>query len=180
MLDLAILGHLKNGPCHGYELRRSLASLGLWSVSFGSLYPALRRLERRGDIVPKDGTPRRKAYAITPQGEATFERLMVEPLPDDDRAFALRVAFFRFIDPTQRLALLEQRRAVLARRATATRATISEGLQRTRERLDRYTLSLMEQGAQRVEADLLWVDELIETERAALRRLRKRTEGSST
>jgi DNA-binding PadR family transcriptional regulator len=177
MLDLAILGYLKEGPCHGYELRRRLGSLGLWSVSFGSLYPALRRLERRGEITPVGANTRKKAYAITEVGEAHFDELMAEPLADDDRAFAVRVAFFRFLAPERRLELLEQRRAALARRAATTRASVRRALSKTRERIDRYTLALMEQGANRAEADIAWIDELIETERAALRRLRGRTEG---
>ena len=42
MLELAILGNLKQAPVHGYELKKRLAdTLGpLWGVSFGSLYPA--------------------------------------------------------------------------------------------------------------------------------------------
>ncbi|HTX63709.1 MAG TPA: PadR family transcriptional regulator [Acidimicrobiales bacterium] len=48
MLDLAILGLLEErGELHGYEIRRQLrGGLGLLAnVSFGSLYPALARLE---------------------------------------------------------------------------------------------------------------------------------------
>ncbi|MGZ4797750.1 MAG: PadR family transcriptional regulator, partial [Acidimicrobiia bacterium] len=52
MLELAILGLLKEQPLHGYELKKRLGeTLGsLWGVSYGSLYPALRRLERDGSI----------------------------------------------------------------------------------------------------------------------------------
>ncbi len=47
-LDLAILGLLQEQELHGYEIRRRLRDeLGLFSsISFGSLYPALSRLER--------------------------------------------------------------------------------------------------------------------------------------
>jgi DNA-binding PadR family transcriptional regulator len=46
VIDLAILGLLKEQPLHGYELKKRLTGvLGpLSSVSFGSLYPALARL----------------------------------------------------------------------------------------------------------------------------------------
>ena len=52
MLELAILGLLEEGDLHGYELRKRLtAMLGAFSsVSFGSLYPALRRLEDSGSV----------------------------------------------------------------------------------------------------------------------------------
>jgi DNA-binding PadR family transcriptional regulator len=50
MIDLAILGLLKEHDLHGYEVRKRLGELPGWrpAVSFGSLYPALARLERAG------------------------------------------------------------------------------------------------------------------------------------
>ena len=52
MLELAILGLLKESDLHGYELKKRLTeSLGPFStVSFGSLYPALGRLEAAGAV----------------------------------------------------------------------------------------------------------------------------------
>jgi len=53
MLDLAILGLLEErGDLHGYEIRKQLRDgLGLLAnVSFGSLYPALARLEAAGAV----------------------------------------------------------------------------------------------------------------------------------
>ena len=52
MLELAILGLLKEQDLHGYELKKRLTeALGaLSSVSFGSLYPALGRLEAAGAV----------------------------------------------------------------------------------------------------------------------------------
>src|SRR2546423_6646703 len=52
LLELAILGLLKEQDLHGYELKKRLTdTLGLFSgVSFGSLYPALARLEAAGAV----------------------------------------------------------------------------------------------------------------------------------
>src|SRR3954464_4762465 len=52
LLELAILGLLKEQELHGYELKKRLAeALGQPSgVSFGSLYPALNRLEAAGAV----------------------------------------------------------------------------------------------------------------------------------
>jgi DNA-binding PadR family transcriptional regulator len=56
LLELAILGLLKEQELHGYELKKRLAeTLGLTSgVSFGSLYPALARLEKAGAVKAVD------------------------------------------------------------------------------------------------------------------------------
>ena len=78
MLDLAILGLLKERPMHGYELKKRLSyMLGhFWTVSYGSLYPALKRLERAGDIERaysvKEKTRQRNVYRITRAGENDF------------------------------------------------------------------------------------------------------------
>jgi DNA-binding PadR family transcriptional regulator len=52
VLELAILGLLKEQELHGYELKKRLGeTLGpLSSVSFGSLYPALAKLEAAGAV----------------------------------------------------------------------------------------------------------------------------------
>ena len=53
MLDLAILGLLHESPMHGYELRKQLTTkLGAFraAISYGSLYPTLRRLQTDGWI----------------------------------------------------------------------------------------------------------------------------------
>ena len=52
MIDLAILGLLTEQELHGYELKKRLGELlsSRTSVSFGSLYPALARLEKQGCV----------------------------------------------------------------------------------------------------------------------------------
>jgi DNA-binding PadR family transcriptional regulator len=52
VLELAILGLLHEQELHGYEIRRRLRDeLGLFAnISFGSLYPALSRLETSGAV----------------------------------------------------------------------------------------------------------------------------------
>src|SRR5437763_5626907 len=84
MLELAILGLLKERSMHGYQLSKRLAeTLGpFWKVSYGSLYPALKRLQRGGDVEPvfaKEDVGRRKnVYRITAKGEALFAELLEE------------------------------------------------------------------------------------------------------
>jgi DNA-binding PadR family transcriptional regulator len=194
VLDLAILGLLKDQPLHGYELRKRLPdALGvLWGISFGSLYPALRRLERDGliEIVdpgepvaqvtttgslsgdlaaarlrrrPKTSRRTRKAYRITERGDQRFRQLLLaeDPAGDEERAFTLRLAFCRHLEPIDRLGVLERRRAVLAGRlatSDSTRAGAEPGR-------DRYLRSLLEHRAQSTARDLEWIDSLISTER---------------
>lgn len=74
MLELAVLGLLKEQPLHGYELKKRLGdTLGvLWGVSYGSLYPALRRLEKAGAIQSVSGVAAAAVVApAVPTGSIT-------------------------------------------------------------------------------------------------------------
>ena len=59
MLELAILGLLKEQELHGSELKKRLVdALGPFSsVSFGSLYPALARRQRAGAVEASEAAP---------------------------------------------------------------------------------------------------------------------------
>ncbi len=172
MLELAILGLLKEKAMHGYELKKQLTQkLGhFWQVSYGSLYPALKRLRERGAIEPvfdDEETRRSKnVYRITEAGEREFLELI------DDRAstqweeekFPLRLAFFRFVKPEIRLRLLERRRAYLEDKL----ADLRQSMRAEGDRIDPYTRSLMRHGLEATAADIEWLDELIAAERRQL------------
>jgi DNA-binding PadR family transcriptional regulator len=192
MLDLAVLGLLEERDLHGYEIRRRLREhLGLLAnVSFGSIYPALTRLERAGAVVAAEaaeaptGPPTgslsgeraafrnrrhtqsrsrrgRKVYRITDAGRQLFAELLAESgASDDARSFGLRLAFARHLAPQARLALLERRRALLVQRLG--------DAEPARPDLDVYARSVVQHTADGVARDISWLDRLIESERAAL------------
>ena len=158
---------------HGYELRKQLsAKLGLfWSVSFGSLYPTLKKLERRGVVVKSvvDPTSRRKqVYSITAAGEREFLELLAEGASSawEEEKFPLRLAFFRYLAPEARLRLLERRKAYLEDKLEEGARTLSRA---TRGRADSYMLSLVRHGIQTTEHDIAWLETLISAERLALK-----------
>ena len=69
MLELAILGLLHESPMHGYELRKQLATkLGTLraAISYGSLYPTLRRLQASHWITEGGETPETGEAEIPP------------------------------------------------------------------------------------------------------------------
>ncbi len=174
MLELAILGLLKEQELHGYELKKRLAeTVGSGSsgigVSFGSIYPALGRLEKSGAVrvvLAHAGAGRgKKVYAITEPGDRLFEELLAADAGarDDERSFNLRLAFARHLSREARIGLLERRRAYLLARLARTRGAIRTGW----GRFDAYTRTLMEHGNETTERDISWLDLLIARERAA-------------
>jgi DNA-binding PadR family transcriptional regulator len=180
VLELAILGLLKERSMHGYQLKKNLAeTLGpFWQVSYGALYPALKRLRAEGaveEVFPKEQVGRRKnVYRLTPAGERLFGELLESTdrreTGTDDNGFRVRLAFFRYLKPETRIGVLERRRAALTERL----ADLRNRLNAYRERVDNYTLSLMRHGMDSTERDILWVDGMIEAERQATRPRRRR------
>src|SRR5260221_2990352 len=73
-LDLIVLKLLRAGPANGWDLTQSIqvVSKGALDVNYGSLYPALRRLEAKGWIKGRWGmseTNRRpRFYDLTSSG----------------------------------------------------------------------------------------------------------------
>jgi len=153
---------------HGYQLKKHLAdTLGsFWVVSYGSLYPALRRLQREGAvemIFPKEEVGRRKnVYRITEKGEALFKELLERAGQDasEDSGFSVRLTFFKYLKPETRIRLLERRRAYLDGRVS----DLKQSMTAYRERVDGYTLSLMNHQLAATETDIRWLDDLIAAE----------------
>lgn len=185
MLELAILGLLKERSMHGYQLSKRLTDTlgGFWRVSYGSLYPSLRRLEREGAVErvfdQQEVGRRKNVYRITDKGETLFLELLEEAgheTSSEDNRFRVRLAFFKYLAPDTRIRLLEKRRAYLEERLS----TITASLAATRERFDTYTLSLMQHGRDSTEQDIAWLNGLIAAERRQSETLRggtKRREG---
>jgi len=168
VLELAVLGLLKERSMHGYQLKKHLAdTLGsFWQVSYGSLYPALRRLQREGAvemIFPREEVGRRKnVYRVTEKGEALFKELLERAGQDasEDSGFSVRLTFFKYLKPETRIRLLERRRAYLDGRVS----DIKQSMAAYRERIDGYTLQLMNHQLAATETDIRWLDDLIAAE----------------
>jgi transcriptional regulator len=74
VLDMLVLRSLLLGPLHGYAIAGTIrdTSGDALKIEFGSLYPALKRLELRGWIASKWETTERnrraKVYRLTAAG----------------------------------------------------------------------------------------------------------------
>jgi DNA-binding PadR family transcriptional regulator len=169
MLELAILGLLKERSMHGYQLSKRLTDTlgGFWRVSYGSLYPSLKRLERQGaveQVFDEQEVGRRKnVYRITEPGETLFRELLEEAGSDasgEENRFRVRLAFFKYLAPESRIRLLERRRAFLEERLATLRSSLTA-------HHDTYTLSLVQHGRETTEQDIAWLNGLIAAERRA-------------
>jgi DNA-binding PadR family transcriptional regulator len=175
-LELAVLGLLQETPLHGYELRKRLNLLLGWTrlLSYGSLYPALKRMLRAGwitEVATTSALSRRQriVYQITPAGIEFFTTEITEAGPTawEDETFNMRFAFFSRTDAAVRLRILEGRRSRLQERLDRARTLHGED--------DRYVSELRRHSIESVEREVRWLTELIEAERSSADRVGKRS-----
>ncbi|MCP2169874.1 PadR family transcriptional regulator [Goodfellowiella coeruleoviolacea] len=123
VLELAILGFLSGEPLHGYELRTRIAHLTghVRPVSDGSLYPAIKRLEKAGLLSRSQEQGRaaapRQVLSLTEAGHAELLRRLREPEPTDitdrNRFFTLLAFLHLLPDPADQAAVLRRRLAFI-------------------------------------------------------------------
>src|SRR5262245_41862846 len=176
VLELAVLGLLHETPMHGYELRKRLNSvLGAFrAFGYGSLYPCLKDLLRRGRIAEEvpaaaakslAGRRSKIVYRLTADGKERLQDLLGQagPAAWEDDGFGVHFAFFGLTRADIRMRILEGRRSRLEERLDSFRAAMS----RTRQRVDSYTLELQRHGLESVEREVRWLNELIASERGS-------------
>ncbi len=198
MLDMAILGLLEERDLHGYEIRRQLRdNLGiLANVSFGSIYPALTRLEKSGAVVATEGSAARDpaqgtAPKAPPTGSLSGELAVLRARrhsPGHSRRgkkvyritekgrqlFVQLLADGSSLDDARsfglRLAfarhLAPQARLSLLERRRAQLVQRLAEAQGTDVELDVYARSVVQHTADSVAQDITWLDRLIASERA--------------
>jgi len=160
-----MLGLLAEEPLHGYELKARFEAMlgGSWEVNIGQVYATLQRLERDGLVraVGTRGDRGKLAYELSDQGRSALDAWLAQP---DFGPQQLREDFYVKVLLASRLAngdlrplLGRQRRGYLQRMRDLNR------LEERARREDRHDLARLVRGALlHAEADLKWIDELIE------------------
>ena len=114
-----ILGMLRKSPKSGYEIKAQadVSTRFFWAISYGQIYPELKRLDRagliEGETDPADGRQRR-VYSITPLGEEALHEWLTGPgeLHSELRhEGVLRFFFADALDHEERVELLHAMRA---------------------------------------------------------------------
>lgn len=97
----AILAFVDLEPATGYTLKQRFEGsvAAFWSATQSQIYRELHELERLGlvevEVVPQDGKPAKKVYALTPAGAAELARWRTAPVapPQLRDPFMLKFVF---------------------------------------------------------------------------------------
>jgi DNA-binding PadR family transcriptional regulator len=120
--EILILAMLRQGPRHGYEIKKDIdrALGGMVTLNNKTLYLALKHFEEQGavtrQVIPQEGKPNRHLYELTERGiELPHASLRDFPagLASNDAEFFTRVAFFDLLEVPEREVILTTRLAFL-------------------------------------------------------------------
>ena len=119
---LIILGILKQGPKHGYEIKKTVQkTLGMFtSLENKSIYYPLAKMEKEGLIKKKIGSsrgrPTRYVYTTTPRGDKEFLSLAMKVLVSRKRPFIdidIPLYFLPYLESREVIARLRLRKRFL-------------------------------------------------------------------
>ncbi|MBG9585785.1 PadR family transcriptional regulator [Cytobacillus firmus] len=81
ILDGCLLAIIKEGEIYGYELAAKLGSYGFRSLSEGTIYPLLLRMQKEelisATLRKSTAGPKRKYYTLTAKGERELDLFIV-------------------------------------------------------------------------------------------------------
>ena len=167
-----LLGMIAAAPSTGYDLKQEFATtpLGVYQPSSGALYPALRRLERRGLLCaePGDQAPeqsrRRFVYHITEQGQAAHIAWVRRPVNPATITADLPLHVMRFV-MMERVVTRAEVLAFLADLRDALTACLDglEGYAVATSFPDRHSPLALDHGIASYAASLAWTKRTINT-----------------
>jgi DNA-binding PadR family transcriptional regulator len=172
MYELFVLGKLLHRPMHGYMLQSIInAAVGPFRrLSWGTLYPLLRKLEQKGLITQPGGESNdgrgTKNYRTTPLGRKRFLELM-QSLPDRDTEhrdlFRVKLSNFGHVAIEEQRRILTDYRAYVAAIAAHSEAMTAEvrkalGLTAVERP---HVLNAIEHQRHLAACEVAWVDKLI-------------------
>jgi PadR family transcriptional regulator AphA len=163
----AILGFLELEPATGYTLRQRFeGSVGsFWTATQSQIYRELHDLERdglvEGEVIPQEGKPPRKVYALTAGGRVELQEWLAAPVgPTQIRdPFLLKLVFAAPAPPQVVDALLEHYVGELSERRVEYEARLAMreifALARSEREATLWRLSI-ENGLAWCDAQLAW------------------------
>jgi DNA-binding PadR family transcriptional regulator len=163
--ELILLGLLKEGPKHGYEIKQRIRNiLALFAgIDPKSVYYPLRVLEKKGLIekrVMQSGKrPERMVYGLTPKGEARFSELLSRSFLDFKRpqfTLDLSLYFLEYVKPD----ILRRRLRARMRVLTQLSASLSETIRSLGNKKPRSLAYILEHDLQMVDTELKFLTSL--------------------
>jgi DNA-binding PadR family transcriptional regulator len=165
--ELLFLGLLKDGPKHGYEIKRLIEEelFPFVGLKIKSIYYPLKKMEKLGLIkkdVGREGRwPEKYVYSLTPKGEKIFDHLITESFLSIERPYFnidLSLYFLPYVE--KRIARRQLRGRILFLRRIRREL---EALQKTMKPARKHVEVILDHDLDLVEAEIRSIGRLMET-----------------
>ncbi|MCE5170870.1 PadR family transcriptional regulator [Paenibacillus profundus] len=170
MLEHIILGLLLENEMNGYELKKTIDhTVGIfYSASYGSLYPALKRLADKQlvNVTAIEDSKNKKIYSILPAGKEAFLKWLSQPLQLTKNEHLLKIFFYDYLDEDTRQTRLAEYQFKVAnereRLKNVERIVAKELTQLSNPQQYYYRLSVLQYGLHYFEMENSWVEDIME------------------
>ncbi len=165
--ELLFLGLLKDGPKHGYEIKRLIEEelFPFVGLKIKSIYYPLKKMEKLGLIkkdVGREGRwPEKYVYSLTGKGEKIFEHLITESFLSIERPYFnidLSLYFLPYVE--KKIAKRQLRGRIFFLRRI--RRDL-QGLQKTMKTSQKHVKVILDHDLDLVEAEIRSIGRLMET-----------------
>lgn len=165
--ELLFLGLLKDGPKHGYEIKRLIEEelFPLVGLKIKSIYYPLKKMEKLGLIrkdVGREGRwPEKYIYSLTPKGDKIFDHLITDSFLSIERPYFnidLSLYFLPYVD--KKIARRQLRGRVLFLRRIRREL---QTLQKTMKPSLRHVTVILDHDLDLVDAEIRSLGRLMET-----------------
>ena len=162
-----ILGLLSIQPLSGYGIKKWVeASISnFWSISYGQIYPTLRKIEGEDLAVKRefkpDKGPRRNQYTITEKGRQEFIRWLQRD-ETGEYEILLKIFFGSRLSPDENMEKIRrfrERRVQDTERLEKTLEDLRKNLDKNEDNL--YFLLITSFGIRSYESQIQWSDEAL-------------------
>jgi len=163
--ELLFLGLLKDGPKHGYEIKRLIDEelFPFVGLKIKSIYYPLKKMEKLGLIkkdVGREGKwPEKYTYSLTAKGDKIFDHLVTDSFLSIERPYFsidLALYFLQYVD--QKIAKRQLRgRVLFLRRIRRELHIFKGGMKKTKAHLD----IILDHDLDLVEAEINSISRLI-------------------
>ncbi len=165
--ELLFLGLLKDGPKHGYEIKRLIEEelFPFVGLKIKSIYYPLKKMEKLGLIkkdVGREGRwPEKYVYSLTPKGEKIFDHLITESFLSIERPYFnidLSLYFLPYVE--KKIAKRHLRGRILFLRRIRREL---ESLQKGAKPSSKHVRVILDHDMDLVEAEIRSIGRLMET-----------------
>lgn len=164
MLEYIILGFLMYGEMSGYDLKQKMSesTSNFFDAGYGTIYPALKRMESKGVISYRevaDGGKHKKLYAITESGKSNFINWLEKPIefskikPDH----LIKIFFFTFLPKQKAIEHLK----IFTKEVECFLNVFSKAENSVKENYDIYQFSTYSFGLGAYEYFIKWANDLL-------------------